>query len=136
MRSNCISGLVLLSLLTRNLHLSRMTRSICAIQVLLADELFSGPFVVGNVNFLESIERELMASLGRNLPMTDSDFMIAKVIVFGQADIVACRNVSSQRACSLKQSGPFLIDGYSVALVVAISNANASLRTAEFDGLD
>ena len=49
---------------------------------------FPGPFVAGVVNFLESIEGVLVASLGRNLPVADCDFMIAQ-LVFGRADVVA-----------------------------------------------
>ena len=50
--------------------------------------------------------------------MTDSDFMIAKVVVLGAADIVSCPYASSQRTCMFKQSGPLFIDSYSVALLV------------------
>ena len=65
----------------------------------------------------------MITSFGRNLPVTDSDFMIAKIEVFGAADVVTSIQVSSQRAYSVKQSGPFLIDRYSVALGVAGPNA-------------
>jgi len=60
----------------------------------------------------------LKATFGGNLPVTDSDFMIAKVVVLGAADIVSCPYASSQRTCMFKQSGPLFIDSYSVALLV------------------
>ena len=80
---------VLLPFLARNLHLSIMADSIKAIHAHLADEFLSRHFTVGCINFLESIEGGLVASFGRNLPMTDSNFVVAKVVVFGTADMVA-----------------------------------------------
>ena len=44
--------------------------------------------------------------------------------------------IASARAYSLKQSGPFDIDGYSVTFVVAVPNGTASCRRTEFDGPD
>ena len=121
---------IFLPLLGLDLHLSPMTRSISEIQVLLANEFLSGHFAVGIINFLESIEGLLVASLGRNLPVTDSDFMIAKVVVFEAADVVAGRNFSSQCAYSLEQSGPLLIDGYSDAFAVSNPSFCAKLRSS------
>ena len=127
---------VLLSLLALYLHLSLVTRSIDGFQILLADQLFPGHFTLGVVDFSQFPEGGLEASLGRNLPVTDCDFIVAKVIVFGPADIVVGHSAPSQRAYSLKQNDPCLIDGYSVALGVANPNLNASLRRTEFDGTD
>eukprot|EP00561_Arcocellulus_cornucervis_P013179 CAMPEP_0185803278 /NCGR_PEP_ID=MMETSP1322-20130828/2531_1 /TAXON_ID=265543 /ORGANISM="Minutocellus polymorphus, Strain RCC2270" /LENGTH=210 /DNA_ID=CAMNT_0028499141 /DNA_START=111 /DNA_END=743 /DNA_ORIENTATION=- len=110
-----------------------MASSIGEIHALLADEFLSGHFTVGIVNFPEIVEGILVASLGRNLPVADSDFMISRLI-FAVADVVTRRDISSQRAYSIKQSGPFLIDGHSVALVEAIPNATTTLRRTEFNG--
>ena len=126
---------VLLPLLALDLHLSVMTRSKGGFQEFLANELLSGLLSV-SVDFLELVEGVLEASFGRNLPVADSDFVVAKVVVFGTADVVAGQNISSQRAYSEKQNDPFLIDGYSVAFVVGIPNVNASFRRTEFDGPD
>ena len=126
---------MLLPLLGLDLHLSLMTSSIGGIHVLLADEFLSWLFAVGVVNVLEDVEGLLVATFGRNLPVTDCNFVVAKA-VFGAADVVTSHNVSSQRANSPKQSGPFLIDSYSVTLVVAIPNKYASLRRTEFNGPD
>ena len=101
---------VLLSFLALDLHLSPMASSIGKIQILLANEFLPGQFSVGIKNFPEIIEGLLVASLGRNLPVTDSDFMVAKIVVFGHADIVTRTYVPSQGTHSLKQSGPFRID--------------------------
>ena len=65
-----------------DLLLSIMTGSIKAIKFFLADELLSGPFAIGIVNSLELIERRLAASFGGNLPMSDPNLVVAKVIVF------------------------------------------------------
>ena len=120
---------MLFPLLALDFHLSLMARSIGGFQVLLADEFLSGHFTVGVIiNFLENIERRLAATFGRNLPMTNSGLMVAR-IVFGNADVVKGQYVSPQRADSLKQSGPFLIDGHGVAIVVAIANACARLSS-------
>ena len=54
-----------------------MTDSIKTIHALLADEFLSGIFAIGTENFLENVEGELAARFGRNLPMTDSDLMVA-----------------------------------------------------------
>ena len=59
----------------------------------------------------------MKATFGGNLPVT-ADFMIAKVVILGAADIVSCPYASSQRTCSFKQCGPLFIDSYSVALLV------------------
>ena len=126
---------MLLPLLARNLHLSLVTRAIDRVHFFLANKFLSRLFAVGVVNVLESIEGVLVAGLGRNLPMADCDFMIAK-LVFGVADVVARIYVSSQRAYLHYQSGLLLIDGYSVALVVDIPNINTSIRRTEFDGAD
>ena len=127
---------MLLPLLGRNLHLSLVTRAIDRVHFFLANKFLSRLFAVGVVNVLESIEGVLVAGLGRNLPVADSDFMIAKLVVFGQADVVARIYVSSQRAYLHYQNGPPLIGGYSHALVVAISNVNACFSRTEFDGAD
>ena len=50
-------------------------------------------------------------SLGGNLPVTDRNFVVAKLVVFVIADCMAPRDVSSQSAYTLKQSDPFLIGG-------------------------
>ena len=78
----------------------------------------------------------MIASFGGNLPVTDSDLMIAKVVVLGVADVVAGRYVSSQCTYSLKQSCPFLIDGHSVAIDVHNPNLIARIKRTEFDGPD
>ena len=124
---------MLLPLLALDLHLGIMADSIHAIHALLTDKFLSRHF--GIINFLESIDRRLAATFSGNLPVTDSDFMVAQ-LVFVDADIMKGQYISSQRADSLKQSGPFLIDGYSVALAVALPNLTASSRRAQFDGLD
>lgn len=113
---------MLLSLLALDLLLSVMADPTKAIHAFLANEFFPGVFAVGIRNFLEIIERRLAATSSDNLPMTDSDFMIAKVAVFEAADVVAGHNVSSQCAYLCKQSGPFLIDSYSAAIFVAHPN--------------
>ena len=123
-----------LPLLALDLLLSVMADSKEAIHALLADEFLSGNFTVGIINALESIERRLAATFSGNLPMADSDLVVAKVEVLGVADVVTSTYVSSQRAYSLKQRGPVRIDGYSVALFVAIPNAAASSRRTDFDG--
>ena len=121
-------------LLALDLHLSVMTRSIGGFHALLADEFLPRNFAIEDVS--KYIEGELVASLGRNLPVTDSDSMIAKVEVFRVADVVTRRDVSSQRTYSPKEGRPFLIDGNSVALVVGIPNVNASFRRTKFGGPD
>ena len=78
----------------------------------------------------------MKASLGCNLEVADSNLMIVKVVILGEADAVAGHDASSQSAYSDEQSGPFFIDGYSVALVVDFPNAVASFRRTEFDGPD
>ena len=45
----------------------------------LTDELRSGHFAVGVVYFSELVDGMLVASLGRNLPVTDRDSVIAKL---------------------------------------------------------
>ena len=126
---------VLLPFLTLDLLLSIMTYSVKAIHALLANDLFSGNFDIYIVDFLENINGWLHASFGRNLPMTNSDFVVARP-EFGVAAVVTRNDVSSQRTYSVKQSDPFLIDRYSVALAVALPNINASFRRTEFDGPD
>ena len=116
---------VLLPLLTCNLHLSLMARSIGEIQVLLANEFLSRQFDVGGMDFSQCNEGFLLSSFGRNLPVADCDFMVARLI-FGAADTVPGHDASSQRANSIKQNGPFRIKSYSVAIVVALSDLNAS----------
>ena len=123
-----------LPLLALDFHLNPMTRAIDRVHFFLANEFFSRHIAVGVVYFLESIERILVAGLGRNLPVTDSNFIVAKVAVFFAGDIVAGDNASSQCANLIKQSGPFLIDGYSDALLVASPNPCASFRRTEFSG--
>ena len=77
-----------------------------------------------------------MASLGRNLPMTDCDFMITKTVVFGYSNVVAGAKTTSRCACSLKQCSSFLIDSHCFTQIVANPNACTSFRRAEFDGPD
>ena len=127
---------VLLSLLGLDLLLSVMARSIGGFQVILAAEILPRLLAAGVVDASQCVEGLLVASFGRNLPVTDPDFVVAKIMVFGDADVVTALNVSSQRAYSVKQSGPFLIDGYSDALVVAQPNVCASCIGTEFDGPD
>ena len=126
---------MLLPLLALDLHLRFVARAVDRVHFFLANEFFSGPFAVGVVEFLEAVEGILEASLGRNLPVADCDFVVTK-IVFGDTTVVTCHDASSQRAYPLKQSGPFLIDSYSVALAVAPPNACASISRTEFDGPD
>ena len=79
----------------------------------------------------------MVASFGGNLPVANSDFVVIKIEVFGDANVVTSHYVSPQCAYSLKQSGPFSIDGYSVTLlVVDIPNVEASFRRTQFDGPD
>ena len=127
---------MLLPFLGLDLHLSLVARSMGEIQVLLANEFLSRLFAVGVVDASELVEGILMASLGGDLQVTYSNFMIAKAVVFKAADFVSCLYDSSQRGYSLKQRGPFLIEGHSVAMVVDVPNKHASPSTAEFDGLD
>ena len=113
-----------------------MASSIGEFQVLLRNEFLSGRFAVGVIDASELVEGILVASFGRNLPVTDCDFMIAKVI-FGKTENVAGYHVSSQCPYSAKQSDPFSIDGYSVTLLeVDIPNVEASFRRTQFDGPD
>ena len=126
---------VFLSLLTLDLHLCIVARAIDRVDFFLADEFLSGEYSAGVVDISEVAEGTLIASLGRNFPVTNSDLMVPRV-VFEAADIVPCLYVASQCTYSLEQSGPFLIDGYSIALIIAGPNTNASLRRAEFDGPD
>ena len=86
---------MLLPLLALDLLLSVMADSVKAIHALLANEFLSGNFAVGVVNLLERIKRRLAATFGRNLPVTNSDLMIAR-LVFGVADVVTRSDASSQ----------------------------------------
>ena len=126
---------VLLPFLTLDLLLSIMTYSVKAIHAILANGFISRVFSVGIINHLELVNGWLHASFGRNLPVTDSDLVVAR-IVFEAPDVMTRNDVSSQRTYSVKQSSPFLIDGHSVALEVALANFNASFRRTEFDGPD
>ena len=126
---------MLLSFLALDLLLSVMARAIDLVHFFLADELISGYFTTGIVNFSEIVEGGLVPSFSCNLPVADSKFEVAKP-EFGNADVVTRSDVSSQRACSLEQSGPFLIDGYSDALVVDHPNVCARISRTEFDGPD
>ena len=127
---------MLLPLLALDLHLCFVARAIDRVHFFLTDEFLSGLFAVGVVDVSEIVEGHLQSSFGRNLPVADSDFVVTR-IVFGTADDLTRTYVSSQRAYSLKQSDPFLIDGRSIALaLVASGNAYASFRRTEFDGPD
>ena len=86
---------MLLPRLALDLLLSVMADSIKAIHTLLADEFLSGKFAIGVVNCLEKIESRLATSFGRNLPMTDSDLMVAR-LGFAKGDAVARNDTSSQ----------------------------------------
>ena len=86
---------MLLPRLALDLLLSVMADSINAIHALLANKFLSGHFAIGIINFLESVDRRLAARFGRNLPMTDSDLMVAR-IVFGTPDVVARTDATSQ----------------------------------------
>ena len=127
---------MLLPFLALGLLLSVMTDSIEAFHALLANEFLSGLFAAGVVDKLEGVEGGLEASLGRNLPVADCDFMIVILVVFGDSSAVAGQNEPSQRANSFKESGPFHIHRYSVALAVAGPNFSTSFKRAEFDGPD
>ena len=81
--------------LALDLLLSVMADSVNAIHTLLTDEFLSGKFAIGIVNFLEKIESKLAASFGRNLPMTDSDLMVAR-LVFDFSNVVTRKDASSQ----------------------------------------
>ena len=127
---------MLLPLLAFDLLLSVMADSVKAIHALLANEFLPGHFTVGIVNFLQNIDRRLAATFSGNLPVTDSDLMVAR-LVFGAADVVTSTYLSSQCTYSFKLSGPFLIQGSSaVALVVSIRNVGARITRTEFDGPD
>ena len=125
---------MLLPLLALDLHLRFVARAIDRVHFFLTNEFLSGQFAVGVVDFLEPVEGLLVAGLSRNLPVTDCDFVVAEVFVFVAADVVTRTDASSQRAYSQKQSGPFLINRYSVALVAAIRNGSASCRRTELGG--
>ena len=127
---------MLFPLLALDLHLSPMASSIKAIHALLAKEVLSRHISIGVVDVSQSIEGGLVASLGRNLPVMDSDFVVAKVVVFGVPDVVPSIYIAPQCAHSPEQSGSLLIHGYSVALVVDIPNAYASISTIELDSPD
>ena len=75
---------MLLPLLALDLHLGIMADSIHAIHALLTDKFLSRHF--GIINFLESIDRRLAATFSRNLPVSDSDFVVAKVVVLRAVD--------------------------------------------------
>ena len=87
---------VLLPFLTLDLLLSSMASSIDRIKVLLAYKLLSGLFAVRIEDGLERIEGCLHSSFGRYLPVTDRDFMVAKIAIFEHTNIVAIGTRSSQ----------------------------------------
>ena len=127
---------MLLPLLAPNLHLSLMASSEGKLHIFLADELLPGVFAVGVVDVSELVEGSLVSCFGRKLPVADSNFIIAKAVILDAADAVAGRYASSQRADSLKQSGPFLIDSHSVTLVVDNPNLRARCRRTKINGPD
>ncbi len=47
----------------------------------LADKILSRNFTVGIINFLEIADGRLAVTLGRNLPMTDSKLMVARLVL-------------------------------------------------------
>ena len=73
---------MLLPLFSTDLLLSLMAGSIEVVKIVLADKFLSWPFTVGIVDISELIERNLTATFGCNLPVSDSELVVAKVAVF------------------------------------------------------
>ena len=73
---------MLLSLLALDLHLRFVARAIDRVHFFLTNEFLPGRFSVGVVDEFQCIEGLLMASFGGNLPVADSDFVVAKLVVF------------------------------------------------------
>ena len=72
---------MLLPLLTPDLHLRFVARAIGRVHFFFANEFLSGHSAIGVVDFSKRIEGILAATFSRNLPVTDSDFVVAKVVV-------------------------------------------------------
>ena len=126
---------MLLPRLALDLLLSVMADSVNAIHTLLTDEFLSGKFAIGIVNFLEKIESKLAASFGRNLPMTDSDLMVAR-LVFAKGDAVARNDTSSQCTNGIECMFTFQVLADTATARVETCNANARIRRTELDGLN
>ena len=62
-------------------HLNLMAGSIEVVKITFADKLLSWHFTIGIVDISELIERNLTATVGCNLPVSDSELVVAKIIV-------------------------------------------------------
>ena len=63
-----------------------MARAVDCIHFFLANDFFSRVFPVGVVDSSEIVEGELEARFGRNLPVTNCDFVVTEGVVFGPAE--------------------------------------------------
>ena len=126
---------MLLPLLALDLLLSVMTDSIQAVHALLGDEFLSRLFAIGIVNDPEFVEGGLAASLGCNPPMSDSDFVVAR-IVFDASKVVTRVDATSQCTNAVEESFTIHVLANTATSRVATSNVRARFRRTEFDCLD
>ena len=98
-------------LFATDLLLSLMTDSIQVVKIFLADKLLSWIFAIGIVDISETDERNLTATFGCNLPVSDAELAVAS-IVFYYAGFMAPLDASSKRRYLGKKSRSFHVLGY------------------------
>lgn len=99
---------MLCSLFTVYLDLCCTAGSKSVFKTLFAQELHPRQATICNENPFQSVKGLLMASLGGNFPMTNSNFMVTSIIFFS-TNAVATKNVSSHCTDLIKYKGSLLV---------------------------